>query len=340
MPNRDLLLPKGAWQGSDSPHMSRLRDILLPRYLKGGQIRMDPRVVEEDDYKNPSDLYINPKFMPRVMVIFGRRGQGKTLWMTNMLYLMKLRYKKVGVNFRVFTNYQTSFSDYQSPTLLDELSEFPPWANNAIIGLDEIADLLPSSRAMSNHSVLSQSFFRQIRKRGCEVMCATQFPQEITRGLLRQVDWFVETSIIDKGQAIKTYWHDWWGQWTGQFKLRYWPPERAAHDYSFTLMGTDKMFGHYQTEEVIANTYSDSRQSIIDQQWSGESGNDADFLSVMQHVDRGSIVDISDLVPIAKAYMRRDYMSVTMLANILKRQGYIVEQESDGSYVVMRNMDR
>ena len=329
-------------------------NLLRPMYMKAGsQIKLNPAMVDEDEVKSPLDLKTQKRFMPRVAILFGRRGQGKTLWLTNMLYLMKKRYEASGHKFKVFTNYKASFADYSTPYLLDEISEFPTWANNAIIGLDEIADLLPSARAMSNHSLLSQTFFRQIRKRGCEVLCATQFPQEITRALLRQVDWFIETEIQQGGRGVRTYWHDWWGQFTGVFKLRYWPPERAAHDYSFTLWGTDAMFGQYETEEVVASVYSDSREDIIKQQWdlagdghgspldeiaipASEFAADPTLTMMLEWIDRGAVLGLDDLIPLAKDELDQDYMSDSKLTNILRRRGYMVERDEEGDLVVFK----
>ena len=342
----DLLIPRAI---NSSPY--RRGDLLRPQWMKADErISLHPADQEEGNIRQPAELQRQRQFLPRVAVLFGRRGQGKTLWLTTTLWMMKERHRLAGTNFKVFTNYWTSFSDYASPYLLDELQTFPPWASNAIIGIDEIVDLLPSARGMSGYNLLSTTFFRQIRKRGCEVIGATQFPQELSRGILRQVDWFIETELKANGKGVKTYWHDWWGQFTGVYKLRYWPPERSAHDYSYTTWGTDQMFGHYKTEEVVASVYSDDRDDIINRQWGGgpppldgtagaltegdvyrPPPTFAELLGYLK--DDGVVVRLDDLLdPAQEDY--GDSLTDTKLRQILIARGYKVTKDHRDEWIV------
>ncbi|MCY3543178.1 MAG: hypothetical protein OXH22_03920 [Chloroflexi bacterium] len=341
-----LLTPKGMqFQGRRKDGLS----LLEPWLPAGEEISMSPPPQGQATIRSPMDLRTGRSFLPRVAILFGRRGQGKTLWLTAMLWMMKERGRLQGTPRFVATNYWTSFSDHASPYLLDELQEFPDWAYNAIIGIDEVVDLLPSARAMSNYTLLSQSFFRQIRKRGCEVLAATQFPQELSRGILRQVDFFLETELVQYGKGVRTYWHDWWGQFTGQYKQRYWPPERDAHDYAFTLWGTDQMFGHYRTEEVVATVVSDSRDEIISQQWQegdmfigdvekGEVQNVGrrSFSEILDMIDGNAVALLDDLMDIAREDLDLPYLSMTRLREILTGMGFIVAQDDEGDWVVSK----
>ena len=334
-------------------------DLMRPQFMKKGErISLNPFTIEEESIKTPLDLKAGKKFMPRVGILFGRRGAGKTLSLTTLLYIMKKRFEMEGSDRKIFTNYWTSFSDHSHPYLVDQLQEFPPWGENAIIGIDEIADILPSARAMSNYTVLTQGFFRQIRKRGCEIFAATQFPQEIPRGILRQVDWFVEAQLLLEGRAVRTYWHDWWGQWTGEYKRRYFPPERDQMDYSFTLWGTDNIWGHYRTEEVIASVYSDERDNIIARQYDSAGnpvmGGDtpeesamaaaepaaykaeatfSEFLEMLND-NAGMMIRLEHLLLPARAELEESYMSEPKLRTYLVRQGYGVERDEEGEWVV------
>ena len=343
----ELLSPRGI-----GATRGRKADLLRPLWLPAGEeISIAPDPEGMTTVRSPMDLRTARNFLPRVAILFGRRGEGKTLWLTAMLKILQQRSILNGTPRKVLTNYWTSFSDENSgPYLLDQLQEFPDWANNSIIGLDEIVDLMPSSRAMSTYSLLTQTFLRQIRKRGCEVIGATQFPQELGRAVLRQVDFFLETELIQYGKGVRTYWHDWWGQFTGQYKQRYWPPERDAHDFAFTLWGTDKMFGHYRTEEVVASVYSDTRDDLINAQWGVDtppegpaepdlgqpSGGRYSFAEIIDMIKGPTVATIEDLLDIAKEDMGLPYLSATKLREMMINMGYDCDLDDEGQWVVSR----
>ena len=344
-----LLTPRGA-----NPPGRGGVGLLEPWMPAGEKLDFVPPAQGQATIRTPMDLKRGRSFLPRVAILFGRRGEGKTLWLTTMLWLLKELGRMQGTPRYIATNYWTSFSDHASPYLLDELQEFPDWAYNAIIGIDEVVDLLPAARAMSNYTLLSQSFFRQIRKRGCEIIAATQFPQELSRGILRQVDFFLETELVQNGKGVRTYWHDWWGQFTGLYKQRYWPPERDAHDYAFTLWGTDKMFGHYRTEEVVATVVSDSRDEIISKQWEEQAdfyvgdmqqGNVQNvgrksFSEILDMITDTTIVVLDDLLDIAREDLNLEYLSSARLRDMLLGMGFVVAQDDEGTWIVSRNTRR
>lgn len=341
----DLLTPKGLQKRGRRTGLT----LLEPWLPAGEKLSLSPPPQGQATIRTPMDIRTGRSFLPRVAILFGRRGQGKTLWLTSMLWLMKERARLQGTPRMVATNYWTSFSDHASPYLLDELQEFPDWAANAIIGIDEVVDLLPSARAMSNYTLLSQSFFRQIRKRGCEIIAATQFPQELSRGILRQVDFFLETELVSHGKGVRTYWHDWWGQITGVYKQRYWPPERDAHDYAFTLWGTDQFFGTYRTEEVVATVVSDSRDDIIAKQWQEgdffigdmEQGQVQNvgrrtFSEILDLITDTQVVLLDDLIDIAREDLQLPHLSAARLREMLSSMGLRVVQDDEGEWIVTR----
>ena len=339
MPSSNLIIPG---QSPGAVPGRRRQDLLRPRFAKNGDLHIHPNATIDEANKTPLDLRTGKQFMPRVILLFARRGQGKTLWMTNMLYIMKERHRRAGTDFKVFTNYWTSFSDKVDPYLLDEMAKFPSWAHHALIGLDEIADLLPSARAMSNHSLLSAGFLRQIRKRSCEIIAATQFPQEITRALLRQVDFFVETEIIADGRAIRSHWHDWHGQITGNLtKKRWWPPDRDSKDWSFTLTGTDGMFGHYDTGEVVPSVYSAARDDIIAQQYNAggapveQTERKITFEQMLDIVrDKHAVILLEDTLALARDSLDNPDLTAERLTDLLRSKGLLVGEDEDGDTVV------
>tara|TARA_B100000519_G_scaffold114773_1_gene99173 strand:- start:522 stop:1559 length:1038 start_codon:yes stop_codon:yes gene_type:complete len=217
--------------------------------------------------KNPLDNYGQRNFQPLVTFFFGRRGQGKTLAMTALAYLMHERYKKAGLyNHKVLTNYATNFSEF-TPYLIDEMIQFPTWLKDGTVCIDEVGSAFPSVRAMSTINVLFTNMLTQLRKRKLEISFTTQFPQMISYGVLTQVDLFILCEKIAGGRAVKLYIFDHWGQWTGNTWKKNFPQPKWEADWVKTIHHTDKMWGAYNTEEVIASLQSDSRSDIIDSQY-------------------------------------------------------------------------
>ncbi len=226
-------------------------------------LKGDTKIVE------PLNLVPPKASQPLVIFFFGRRGEGKTLAMTTIAKLMKERYLKRGHNNEVYSNYWTSFGKW-SPWLVDQLTEFPAWAKNGIIAVDEVSSAFPSARAMSQVNVLFTNMLTQIRKRNLECLFTTQFPSTVSHGLLMQVDLFIMCQKIKGGKAIKLYCFDFWGQWTGNFGKKRWPPMIGEQDWELTLHNTDRMFGSYRTDEVVASVFSDTRDDVIGQQYDFE----------------------------------------------------------------------
>ena len=232
-----------------------------------------------------------------------------------------------------------------------------------MIALDEIAELLPSTRAMSAYNLLSGTFLRQIRKRNCEVLGATQFPQEISRSVLRQTDFFVECELVDNGKGVKTYWWDWWGQITGRYDHKYFPPMKGTHDYSFTLYGTNKMFGQYRTEEVIASVYMEdsARARIVNQQYDkrvgtpdteessvdqldGSATNSGSgletFDDVLDVLGVGDKIYLSDILHLAKEQYPETIRSVPQLRRFLKEgRNYLTGRDNDRREYAIKQED-
>ena len=205
------------------------------------------------------------KHIPTVTCIFGRRGQGKTLLATTMGEQLKTRFDRAGLPFRLYSNYWMAAADRSDQHIVEELQEFPTWLNDSpysLLEVDEVAELLPSLRPMANDNLLTMGFLKQIRKRGISAILATQYPQEVTMGILRQCDWFILTQSVEGGRHLKTYWWDWPGNITGRWGRKYFPPERDTHDFAVGYSQTWRMFGRYRTEEIIAPRFADRREEI------------------------------------------------------------------------------
>ena len=205
------------------------------------------------------------RHVPTVACIFGRRGQGKTLLATTQTEQLKERFQRFGTPHRVYSNYWMAAADRSDQHIVEELQGFPRWLEDSpysTLAIDEVAELLPSLRPMSNDNLLTMGFLKQIRKRGVSVIMATQYPQEVTMGILRQCDWFILTQAVEGGRHLKTFWWDWPGNITGNWGRKYFPPERDTHDFAVGYSNTWRMFGRYRTEEIIAPRFADRREEI------------------------------------------------------------------------------
>ena len=205
------------------------------------------------------------RHIPNVTCIFGRRGKGKTLLATTQAEQRKERCNRGGISHRLYSNFWMAAADRSYQHIVEELQEFPVWLEDsdfATLAIDEVAELLPSMRPMSSDNLLTMGFLKQIRKRGVSVIMATQYPQEVTMGILRQCDWFILTDAVEGGRHIKTYWWDWPGNITGRWGRKYFPPERDTHDFAVSYSNTYRMFGRYRTEEIVAPRFSDRREEI------------------------------------------------------------------------------
>lgn len=299
-------------------------DLMFPLGVDADDRRDNLFSMDRDEERliNPLELGGKNRYVPRIIVMFGRRGMGKTLGQTALLHLMSRRHNAAKSGHKIATNYFVDFADYYDQLILDELQSFPPWAERLTLGLDEIVDLLPSSRTMSSYNLLSISLMRQIRKRGIEVIASTQFPQELSRGMLRQVDFFIECELKNEGAGVKFYWHDWWGQYTGNARSRrYWPPPKSEADHVNILWGTDKMFGRYMTEEVIANVYSQHRGRIITDQYGDDEPQLIDIRPTFEQVIAGDVPDppvrLTAFLEEAKKMYERPRLGVRQLEAIL-----------------------
>ena len=223
--------------------------------------------VDDLKVKNPLDINGRKNFQPLVTFFFGRRGQGKTLAMTALAYLMHQRYQQSGLkNHKVLTNYATDFSTF-TPFLIDEMIQFPSWLRDGTVCIDEVGSAFPSVRAMSTINVLFTNMLTQLRKRKLEISFTTQFTQMISYGVLTQVDLFILCEKVANGRAVKLYIFDHWGQWTGNTWKKNFPQPKWEADWVKTIHNTDKLWGKYNTEEVIASLQSDARNEIIDSQY-------------------------------------------------------------------------
>ena len=205
------------------------------------------------------------RFRPMVIMFIGRRGSGKSLAMSTLAHIQKRRYAQAGLDevFSVVANYKLTFARKVTPNLVMELINFPPWAWNLYVCIDEIANAFPARRSLAGMNVLFSAWLQQIRKRHCEVAFTTQFPQVMDYQVLLQVDLFIRCKEHLGGRAIELFFYDWWGQYTGHDYKRAWPPDPDDWDWSLELHHTDKIWPFYDTDEVVPPVWSHFREDVL-----------------------------------------------------------------------------
>jgi len=215
----------------------------------------------------PGDVRGKRHFEPLVVMLYGRRGAGKTATMTALGAWFQTQYQRAGTPVHIAANYKVDFARYCSPYLIDELGDFPEWGERLVVLIDEISAYTASERSTSRATLDIGVFLTQVRKRDVEIIFCTQFPQEISRRVLRQVDIFIEVEQSSDNKESHLYCHDYWGQWTGGWSRKPWPPTKEEADWELDISNVDAIWNKYDTKEVIAPVWSEQREQIIGQNW-------------------------------------------------------------------------
>ena len=227
------------------------------------------------------DIRPSRSFRPLCIMLWGRRGEGKTLGMTAIANAMRETYLSHGVRYhktlrpwgrRIGSNYHIDFADFNNPMLVDMIVDFPPWARRMLFCVDEILAFFPNRRSLARPNLNFSTFLQQIRKLETELIFTTQFPQNMDGQILQQIDLFGTPKRINKGRDLKILLWDWWGQFTGNFASKKWPPNPAENppDYQLTIYDIERFYGAYPTEEVVAPMWSASREDMVARSWGTE----------------------------------------------------------------------
>ena len=229
--------------------------------------------AEDEDYEVlfAEDLTGAAHFEPNVILMFGTRGKGKALGTTALGRFMYDAYRAKNVDVQVWANYNVDFASRCTPFLVDELNAFPPEARRKLVLLDEIVEFMPSARSMARSSLDFASVVRQIRKRDIDIIMNTQFPTEVDRRMLRQVDLFIEVELYRRrgGKAdLKMYLYDYWGTWTGDWSLskKAWPPRHEDATDVKWFLNVHTVFKQYNNKEVQAPIWSEHREQILEEE--------------------------------------------------------------------------
>jgi len=253
------------------PSASLLPPRILPSFL-GHAVRWYPDLAQHETEPIiwPEDLVLPRHYVAEVLCVYGFRGQGKSTLTTALGQYMMEAYKAAGARVKVVANYWVRFANHWSPMLVDEIISFPPWLRNRLMLIDEVTEFIPSSLAMSADSRHVASLVRQIRKRGLDIIANTQFPIELQRAFLRQVNLFLETEAhFRRGGKldIKIYVYDYWGHYTGDWRRKMWPPPRHEADNVVWMNNAHVVFRDFNTEEVQVERKLANRDEVLSEQY-------------------------------------------------------------------------
>ena len=265
--------PKGStWTPKASPFELAKQDKDEP--LDGAEIKPSKR------YKTPVTY-----------LLMGRRGKGKTLYMTAMANHMQQQFRmpEHTPGYHLFSNYWMEFlrkgMDYYDPMMVNTIQSYPKWFRNGYLALDEIQTMASGRRSMSNANVGIATMLTQIRHRNVEPIFTTQFPQVLDYQVLLQIDMFIEVDTVEKKHDLPSvldlYLHDYWGQFTGKMYRKTWPPPRYDADGRRRAFNVAPMIGKYNTDQIIAPAFmpEEARRNLVEEE---ESLMGSDWLDVVE----------------------------------------------------------
>ncbi len=249
-------------------------------------------------------MVLSRKFESSVVMWMGRRGQGKTLAMTNMAQFRRDQHALPHCHTqRIAANYWMLAADLIRPDMLEWLNTFDPAVRDMFVCLDEIGSQVANRKSLRAGNVDFAQLLVQIRKRQIEMAFATQFPQTVDWQVLMQVDLFLDVTGFDfdyRGipHVIKVRVADWWGQWTGKNWRKAWPPKEEDWDGHFYIENAHVVADQYRSEMVIPPNWAKNKDQIIINEW-GDLLSDTDYQLGQEATTTGA--DFMNMDPTQKA---------------------------------------
>lgn len=220
-----------------------------------------------------SELPVRKSFKSLCILLFGRRGDGKSAGMNNFLLTQKQRFDRLkqrpeykNVKNTIFTNYWCEFADVKEPYLSDYIQESPD-VRDGEIGYDEIQNSFPNRRALARATVDFGTFLTSLRKRNLNIWMTTQFPRVLDMWILLQIDLFLRCDKFTTpsgGMGIRFRVHDFWGIYIpGNERRRPFPPDPEDYDWEFKIHNAHRVFGKYDTNQEIPSLWDPNREQKI-----------------------------------------------------------------------------
>ncbi len=226
----------------------------------------------------PWNMPTDSEFRSTNVIFWGRRRTGKTLSMVACSKILSSSLHRFG--WKIQSNIQVDFADNCDPMLGLWINEDMDRANRSLLDIDELTELVPSTRAMSGISLQTMSLMIQIRKLESEVLATTQFPTDILGKMQRQLDLYVlcdahiwKNARFNKAAAkasyVRLYVFDVGGQFSNLPPIKFFPPPMSMAIKTITLHNLDSVWGSYNTLSKVASVYANdySQGKLISRQW-------------------------------------------------------------------------
>ena len=245
--------------------------------------RLAPKVADSP-VKELNFAYNMPRIGgdPIAVVLFGRRGVGKTTDIVYLAAMQKMRHILAGRRCQVWANFAVDrrIADEVDGYLLEKVMFYDPKYTPRlmdpglyiIILIDEIQKALPSFRGGSTYNQTFRRLLEDLRKAETEIVCATQIVQELDKGLARQLDLFIKPLMFRRrieDKVVTASWLRIWDQWEqfGNYHAlqnrRAWPPDWQPHDWEKTLLNVDKVFQFFSSRQIIPPIWAQNRDAML-----------------------------------------------------------------------------
>ena len=116
-----------------------------------------------------------------IIGIYGLKGGGKTVFMTLLLWIEHIVFKKI-----VYSNYKLKFK-YKKLDM-QKLAELDTQLQNTAIGIDELHMIADSRRAGAKQNLLVSYFVLQSRHRSVNLYFTSQFEHQVDRRVRENTD--------------------------------------------------------------------------------------------------------------------------------------------------------
>jgi hypothetical protein len=165
-----------------------------------------------------------------IIAIVGRRGYGKTVWMTAM------GLDSLNEGYPVFANYHLKNVDYTYITL-QELSEFPPEIHDCVVLMDEFHMGADAYDFFAKRTRNLTKFLTQLRKRRITFIYTTQYMLQVAKRVRLQTDYIIY--MRPRGNGI--------------FTAYVTDPHQIMEDQLINKITEDLtlVFDYYDTNEII-----------------------------------------------------------------------------------------
>jgi hypothetical protein len=337
-------------------HVFRKRPLAYVQRLRPG-LKSEQQQVAEDPFDLIGDIpKLQERFAPLAIMLMGPRGRGKTLAMTTLGRILTYRYRDKGFNHcRTFSNYPSDVIDVPDGRLLQRVNDPRDRSvRDGLLLIDEIQTAAVSTKWNANENYQLTQFLTQIRKDRLEIIFTTQYPRGLDRGVLEQIDLFIECRKI-RDQGIVFAVHDWKDAFVPIPKRRRpWPPFWHEADWYHYWGGIAKTYGHYAEDGHIIPLYMrDGFTAATNEEWRrlgydlGEGMDDEDdgavgieewadlyrveraeepeWLFLLAETTGASVFKIEDQLALLRSELPGHARSAHGFAELLTNNGYVVD---------------